>query len=136
MQKKLVLTSAAVIVICMFAGCGDQPINMNDGTLTITNNVLMECNTTTSGELVIPDGVTYISSSAFSDCESLTSVTIPDSVIRIGYCAFEGCSSLTNVSIPDSVSSIDEWAFDKCENITVTYKNKTYTKDNIDELYN
>ncbi len=35
-------------------------------------------------ELVIADGVTNISNSAFYDCDSLTSITIPNSITSIG----------------------------------------------------
>ena len=55
--------------------------------------------------------VTEISSSAFYDCSSLTSVTIGNSVTSIASSAFEGCSSLTNITIPDSVTRIDSYAF-------------------------
>ena len=48
-------------------------------------------------DLVIPEGVTSIGSSAFSGCRSLTSVTIPKSVTSIGSSAFSGCSSLGKV---------------------------------------
>ncbi len=40
------------------------------------------------GDLVIPEDVKYIGSSAFSGCSGLTRVTIPDSVTGIGYGAF------------------------------------------------
>ena len=65
----------------------------------------------------IPNGVTRISSYAFSGCSSLTSITIPNSVTSIGYRAFEDCSSLTSVTIPDGVTSIDS-TFSGCSSLT------------------
>ena len=53
--------------------------------------------------LVIPEGVTSIGSSAFYDCSGLTSVTIPSSVTSIGDYAFDKCSGLTNVTISSNV---------------------------------
>jgi hypothetical protein len=62
--------------------------------------------------------VVAIGDYAFSDCESLTSITIPDSVTSIGDSAFEGCSNLTNITIPDSVTSIGDEAFRECSSLT------------------
>ena len=45
-------------------------------------------------------GGSFISSYAFYDCRSLTSVEIPNSVTSIGYSAFHGCSSLEEITIP------------------------------------
>ena len=42
--------------------------------------------------------VTSIGDRAFSDCDSLTSVTIPDSVTSIGNVAFSFCDSLTTLN--------------------------------------
>ena len=69
------------------------------------------------GELIIPEGVTSIPSSAFQNLKGITSLTIPDSVTSIGSSAFYGCSSLTSVTIPDSVTSIGRSAFDGCINL-------------------
>ena len=55
--------------------------------------------------LVIPDGVVSIGSSAFDWC-SLTSVTIPNSVTSIGSSAFSTCQLLTSVTF---TGTIDEW---------------------------
>ncbi|MBR5393719.1 MAG: leucine-rich repeat domain-containing protein [Bacteroidaceae bacterium] len=47
-------------------------------------------------KLVIPDGVTNISSGAFINCNSLTSISIPNSVTSIGKYAFYGTSWFDN----------------------------------------
>ena len=69
-------------------------------------------------DLVIPNSVTSINSSAFSGCTGLTSITIPNSVTSIGSSAFYGCSGLTSVTIPNSVTSIGDWAFKECSSLT------------------
>lgn len=69
-------------------------------------------------ELVIPEGITAIKSSAFLNCRSLTSVTIPDSVTSIGRSAFYECIRLTSVTIPDSVTSMEGYIFYSCYNLT------------------
>ena len=50
--------------------------------------------------VVISEGATTISSSAFNNCIGLTSITIPDSVTSIGLGAFNGCYSLESITIP------------------------------------
>ena len=54
-----------------------------------------------SSQVYIPAGVTSISSSAFSGCTSITSITIPDSVTDICKEAFKSCTKLTGVYITD-----------------------------------
>ena len=63
---------------------------------------------------IIPNSVTDIGNSAFSDCSSLSNIVIPDSVTAIGNFAFWGCSSLSNIVIPDSVTAIGDYAFYYC----------------------
>ena len=69
-------------------------------------------------ELVIPDGVTSIPSSAFRNLQGITSVTISDSVTSIGEYAFYDCSGLKSVTIGNGVTSIGERAFYYYRSIT------------------
>jgi len=140
-----------------FYGCTSlTSVTIPDSVTEIGMGAFYECTSLTS--VTIPDSVTEIGGSAFSGTpfltsimknglaivnnilieadESITSATIPDSVTSIGDEAFWDCTSLTSITIPDSVTSIGWGAFCYCTNIKVTYKGKTYTYDNIDDLYN
>lgn len=75
---------------------------------------------TYSGEVVIPDTVTYegatysvteIGTNAFRDCAELTAITFPSSLKIIGGYAFMGCAALYDVYIPGSVVSVDASSF-------------------------
>lgn len=60
-------------------------------------------------EVVIPDTVTNIESSAFWD-SGIAKINIPNGVKTIGSCAFKD-NKLTTIDIPSSVTSIGEYAF-------------------------
>ena len=69
-------------------------------------------------ELVIPDGLTYISSYAFINLSDLTSVSIPNSVTGIGMGTFHGCINLSSIKIPNSLRIIGDWGFMNCTSLT------------------
>ncbi len=103
----------------------------------IANNVIYDY----YGEdtkVVIPNGITGISSSAFSGCTNITSIDIPDSVTYIGDRAFSSCEGLADengliivgnvlygycgdggdVVIPDGVTEICSSVFNSRQDIT------------------
>ena len=78
--------------------------------------------TATDTDIVIPSTicnipVQQIESTAFKDCENLTSVTISDNVTRIGNEAFYGCTKLTSVTIGNNITNIGYWAFFGCSSL-------------------
>uniref|UniRef100_UPI00402983D7 leucine-rich repeat domain-containing protein n=1 Tax=Candidatus Cryptobacteroides bacterium TaxID=3085639 RepID=UPI00402983D7 len=105
------------------------------------------CGCTSLQSIEIPDSVTHIDGSAFSDCDNLTSIivsknnsrykstnnciltkdgkklvlcrnhNIPDSVTEIGENAFDGCTSLQSIDIPNSVTEIKASAFSGCTSL-------------------
>lgn len=72
---------------------------------------------TIEGHVYIPDGVTEIQFSAFTDCEDITNVSMPDTLKVIGEKAFMNCTKLREVAIPDAVEHIQKSAFTKCKSL-------------------
>ena len=80
----------------------------------IANEAFMECSELT-GNLIIPDTVTYIGSSAFAGCTGFNGTLIlSNSLTYIGDEAFADCSGFRgNLVIPDSVTIMGAAAFEK-----------------------
>ncbi len=78
-----------------------------------------------SGNITLPDGLTEISSSAFQNCEQITSVTMPNSVTTIKDAAFDGCTNLMEVNFSTALKSIERNAFNKCTSLAMADLNKT-----------
>ena len=69
-------------------------------------------------EVTIPEGVQSIGDSAFSGCNSLSSLTLPSSLQSIGDSAFYGCNSLSSLTLPSSLQSIGDSAFSYCNSLS------------------
>jgi len=82
---------------------------------SIGSSAFRECNSLTS--VTIPVNVTF-GGSVFRNCAGLTSVTISAGVTSISDKMFEDCVSLTSITIPDSVMSVGDEVFSGCENLT------------------
>ena len=91
-----------------FDGYGSNPINYSKK-LCLENEAIKD--------LVIPNGTTKISDTAFQNCLSLVSVSIPNSVMSIGDSAFEECQNIETISIEDGVEEIGKRAFYGCSKL-------------------
>ena len=64
-----------------------------------------------SDNIVIPDGVTRISSGVFGQRQNIRSVVFPAGLIEIGDNAFGNCAGISSITLPDSLESIGKNAF-------------------------
>ena len=71
----------------------------------------------TMTSFVIPDGITVIGNSCFSNCSYLSSVTFPNTLVTLGGGAFNNCDSLSSVTLPNSLRGLFN-AFNGCGALT------------------
>ncbi|MBR2130963.1 MAG: leucine-rich repeat protein [Oscillospiraceae bacterium] len=85
-----------------------------EGTKTIPDSAF----TYTSIEtLTLPNSVTEIGKSAFSDCEKLKEIKLNEGLAIISEQAFSGCKSLTSITIPASVEIINNYVFSNVKTV-------------------
>jgi uncharacterized repeat protein (TIGR02543 family) len=82
---------------------------------------LYSCLPSLRGELIIPNGVTYINQSALLQCKNISSVIIPNTMRTITMRAFDSCSSLNKVTISEGTTAIEYMAFANCPNLKEVY---------------
>ena len=78
-----------------FEGCGFTRISLPDTITTIPESTFSNCSNL--AEIHIPASVTRIEDSAFQNCDSLKTVEIPENVKYMGACVFFDCAALESV---------------------------------------
>lgn len=106
--------------------CYASLYNIKKGTEIIGNSAFSSCESLTS--ITIPPSVTTIGYSAFSWCKSLVSITIPPSVTAIGGSAFSSCKSLTSITIPPSITAVGFSTFGNCISENIPVQSSHYVK--------
>ena len=88
--------------------------NMND--FIIEDGVLKKY-IGSEADVVIPDGITTIGSSAFRNCTAQKNIVLPESITKIEHAAFAGCVNLQSIVIPNSIKNITFMMFCGCTNL-------------------
>lgn len=73
------------------------------------------CNSLTT--ITLPSWIRFSDEYIFEYCHSLQSITIPSGVTEITDTMFQSCGSLSIVSIPSSVTTISNYAFSQCTSL-------------------
>lgn len=87
--------------------------------LTLGGNVKWDSTSQFSGcqklaSVSIDDGVTSIPISCFYGCTSLDNIVLPDSITELGANAFYNCSSLKNITLSMNIKKIPNTCFSSC----------------------
>ena len=101
---------------------GNSVFRIVDGLLINTETQELVLSETGVEDVVIPDGVRFITRAAFFK-RNLTAIQLPNSLQEIGDYAFAKCDQLQKVDLPDSVEKIGIRAFSMCyllENIKLS----------------
>jgi hypothetical protein len=113
-----IIKTASKILI---AGCKNSVIPTDGSVTSIGDHAFSNCDSLTT--ITIPDSVTSIDYEAFYDCSKLTTVNFGanSKLTSIGEEAFYACSGLTSITIPASVTSISKNAFSNCYKLIEIY---------------
>lgn len=106
-----------------------------DNVKTIGSSAFRGCG---FSSVTLPDNLTTIERFVFADCERLKSVVIPETVTAIGNYAFYNCARISSVVIPNAVTSVGAGAFENCTELTsATYNAENCTKfgTDIDQVF-
>lgn len=116
---------AASMPLCLSATEIDGlDFDLNEENLTAT--VSTKNQTLASGDIVIPEQVTYESRNytvtslaefAFRNNTAITSAKVPSTITAISRQAFEGCTSLASIDLGESITLIDQFAFYLCSSL-------------------
>lgn len=117
-----------------FCGCKNlTSIDIPNSVIEILDSAFAGCESLVN--INIPPDVRKINCWVFQECYSLESIIIPSNVTAIDSFAFDDCKNLKNINLPNSVTEIEENSFIRCEKIKVTYRGKTYSYNQLDDLY-
>lgn len=68
-------------------------------------------------EIILPTGLTTLSTAAFQNCTALEKINLPEGLDQIPIYAFSGCKSLKDIVFPESLRIIQNYAFQKCTSL-------------------
>lgn len=106
-----------------------ETITMKCVPTTIPDNLFYNC--TSLQKVILPEGLTYLSSGMFSNCTNLKYIDIPESVLEIRNRAFEACWRLESINLKNTEKLGDEvfYMHDCLERVTVSKSLKSIGKN-------
>lgn len=102
--------------VCLSGYYGDdENVVIPDFVEVIYSSAFKNCSSLKS--ICLPKNLKVIYGTAFENCHMLESIEIPDSVEYIGLAAFENCFSLESIYLPKNLKYLDEYCFKNCSSL-------------------
>ncbi len=92
-------------------------LQLNDGLETIGNYAFSGSKDLSASPVVIPQSVTSIGGSAFSNCDQMTSFTFPESLSTLDTYVLAGCDNLQTVVFPRNMTVIPRSTCEGCKRL-------------------
>jgi len=92
-------------------------LQLNDGLETIGNYAFSGSKDLSASPVVIPQSVTSIGGSAFSNCDQMTSFTFPESLSTLDTYVLAGCDNLQTVVFPRNMITIPRSTCEGCKRL-------------------
>jgi hypothetical protein len=112
----------------LIQGLNTSTIPSNQGLTTLGNYCFAH---TDISDIIIPEGITLVSSNAFNYCNKLETVTLPSTIKTLYYTCFSWCPKLKNINLPEGLQEIYTYVFNATalENVTIPASVR-FVKDN------
>ena len=108
--------SVKVVEDIAFGGC--RFVNTTAiANVEMVDGWVVDANTETLTEVVVPGDVRGIANNAFDNCRKLTNAVLEAGVARVPDYAFNCATKLADVSLPDTVTEIGAFAFCDCDSL-------------------
>ena len=104
----------------VFSGCGCikkadlSELSSHGKRLSIPFNTFCECEYLEN--VILPEGLVEIDTSAFARCTNLKSIRFPSSLKLIGSNAFYS-SGITSIDLPEGLNALSSYCFSECKNL-------------------
>jgi hypothetical protein len=112
----LLMAASIILAVWVIAGQSSQA-DTTDG-FDISDDGRLVNYSGAGGTVTIPDGVTTIGASAFSNNTNVTQVVMPNSVTTMESGAFQGCSNLSSISLSSNLGAIPANGFRECTSLS------------------
>ena len=113
--KKIIIEEGVEVITGFENQKSLTSVSLPDSISLMNGSVFSECIELVS--INLPSKLESINDGLFYHCISLNSIIIPDNILSIGNGAFQGCTKLETITLPHNINALNPLAFAECSNL-------------------